>query len=520
MLAAVTAAPAHAATPFDIGSGNDPDVVVDGNGTGHFAWIDGQTVRYCRIPRGATACNAQSSLALPPHNSAANQGPVRVVRPASNRVFVITQISGGTNDGIWAYDSTTNGTSFAAPTKIGSLGLTPGQFGGRLTVGPGTLYVSDGALCCSNKPGYQRMSLTGPASAVTASFSQGFLPDIDVVTGLDGSTPTIAFSDGSTIFYRQYDNTPAPGGATPDTAENSTSNWTGFNLVAASGKYPRLAGAAGTPLVLGFVQNDHLFTTKWNGSGFPFAVEVSNPAKAKVLQPSVYVDPGSGRFSATWRDDAYGETELRFSSSTDGATWTPSVPIARGGSEFGFFDENKVATSSDGQGFAVWDRTGGAITVVPTEGIAEQGTGTNPTPGPTPTPTPEPTPTPTTPGPTGTGTAPSSMVAQTTVGNELIQLFGPTTCVIPGQKVKLRVTSKRKKKLAGNKGRSKILEATFYVDKVKKKDKKKAFQQSFPTDTFAAASKHKLGAKLKLKQLSGKKKKYGKTLKGSLTMCG
>ena len=108
---------------------------------------------------------------------------------------------------------------------------------------------------------------------------------------------------------------------------------------------------------------------------------------------------------------------------------------------------------------------------------------------------------------------------QVTVGNEVIQLFGPTSCVTPGQKIKLRVTSKRKKKLAGNKGRSKITEATFYVDKTKKKDKKKAFQQSFKTDGFAVGSKHKLGAKLKLKQLSGKKKKYGKTLKGSFTMC-
>src|SRR5215213_4324279 len=99
LLAVLCAAPAHAATPFNIGSGKDPDVVVDPAGNGHFAWIDGQSVHYCRVPRGASACNASATLALPAHNAVANQGPARIVRVASNRIDVVFQVSGGTNDG-------------------------------------------------------------------------------------------------------------------------------------------------------------------------------------------------------------------------------------------------------------------------------------------------------------------------------------------------------------------------------------------------------------------------------------
>src|SRR4051812_17831215 len=231
---ALGAAPAHAATPFNIGSGKDADVLVDSAGNGHFAWIDGETVRYCRVPRGATACSTTSALALPAHSSAAVQGPVRIVRPISNGIVVIAQVAGAGNDGAWAYNSTNNGSTFPnPPTKIGTLGLTPGQFGGRLALGPGPAAVSDAALCCGDKPGYQRMPLTrGPASfpgadlcwgnkrgyrrmplkggppPVTASFSAAFLPDIDVVTGLAGNPPLAASPEGATIFYRQYLNSP------------------------------------------------------------------------------------------------------------------------------------------------------------------------------------------------------------------------------------------------------------------------------------------------------------------------
>src|SRR3954453_17470541 len=107
---ALGAAPASAATPFNIGSGKDADVLVDSAGNGHFAWIDGAPVRYCPVPRGATACDATSALTLPAHSSAAVQGPVRVVRPISNGIVVIAGGAGAGHDGAGAYNSTNTAT--------------------------------------------------------------------------------------------------------------------------------------------------------------------------------------------------------------------------------------------------------------------------------------------------------------------------------------------------------------------------------------------------------------------------
>jgi hypothetical protein len=527
-VALTLAAPADAATPFNVGTGTDADVVVDSAGNGHFAWVQGETLHYCRVARGATTCNASSTPAFPAHSSAAGQGPARIVNPAANRIDIVFEVAGGANPGIWEWESVNNGTTFVAggsnPRKIGTAHLSPGQYGGRLVDGPNNganPYVSS-AVLSGNDPVFQRMNLAGPASTVEARFdSESPIPAQDVPVGLAGLTPVIAYNSDNTIFFRSY--TGATGSATPDTKENVKANWSDprTTIAGASGKLPRLAtGSSG--LRLGWKSTDNkLMTMSWNGSGFSGPVQVS-ASNSVVDLPNLYAKPGIARYTATWIDSGYGDQlDLRYATSTNGTTWGASAPIARGNAANNGFTRQKAAAAADGQGFAVWDGAGGAVTVVPLEAIAEQeapaGGGNPPPGGGTPTP----------PGsggppalPPGTpATAPQAAVSHTTVGNEVITFFGPKSCVIPGQKVKLRVTSKRKKKLAGNKGRSKILVATFFVDTTKKKDKKKAFSQSFVTDTFAAGSVHKVGAKLSLKRLSGNKKKYAKSLKGLTTMC-
>ena len=525
------AAPAQAATPFNIGTGTDADVVIDAAGNGHFAWVEGATVRYCRVPRGATACSVAKTLAMPAAaiSSVTNQGPARVVNPVTNRIAIVFEASGGAEQGIYVWNSTDNGATFVPaagtnPRKIGTTHLGLGQFGGRLVDGPnGSAPFVSNAVQSGNDPIYQRMSLNGPAATVEARFGpEGFTPAQDSPVGLAGATPVIVYNNDNTIFLRRY--TGATGSNTPDTNENDKTKWSARTTIAgATGDLPRLAtGSAG--LRLGWRSTTKkLMTMSWNGSGFSSPVQVS-AANSDIDSPNFFAKPGIARYTATWRDLGYGdEIDLRYSTSTNGTTWSPSAPIARGNTANNGFTQQKAAAAADGQGFAVWNGVGGAVTVVPLEAIAEQtppgGSGTPP--GGTP-----PGQTPPAGGgsggglPPGTPTvAPQAVVSQVTVGNEVIQFFGPKSCVVPGQKVKLRVTSKRKKKLAGSRGRSKIKVATFFVDKTKKKDKKKAFAKSFTTENFPPGSTHKVGAGLQLKQLSGKKKSYKKNLKGSFPMC-
>src|SRR4051794_12396345 len=71
---ALGAVPAHAAdppsqpvTPITIGDGYLAGVTVDDAGTAHIAWLgnefDPNTLHYCRLPRGATACAVTTQIA-------------------------------------------------------------------------------------------------------------------------------------------------------------------------------------------------------------------------------------------------------------------------------------------------------------------------------------------------------------------------------------------------------------------------------------------------------------------------
>ena len=63
-LAVLAAAPAAAQAPIDLGAGQDPSVVVDTAGTAHIVFhVDGGDV-YCRLPRGAAACDVRTLLPL------------------------------------------------------------------------------------------------------------------------------------------------------------------------------------------------------------------------------------------------------------------------------------------------------------------------------------------------------------------------------------------------------------------------------------------------------------------------
>jgi hypothetical protein len=514
LLIAFSAAPAHAATAFNVGTGSSPDIVTDESGNAHVVWQDGNTVRYCRVPKGATACNATSALSAPGNADAGDQ--TAIVNPGNTIIYIVTHRSSSTvpaDTGTYLFTSGNNGNSFNAPVKVGVSELRGGAIPGP---GTGVSVVTEQ----SNTPQYQRLPFpaVSPNNSVATLPNSGGLTDLPTVGLPLSGRPIVAWVQGTNndIAYDQYKaSAPAVTGNGPPPPANVSSNWGPIAAIAGQGRFPKLAGGP-NGLVLQFRNESDktLRAIRLNPATEAFAppegAQTVSPA-GSIGEDDLSANRTSGHFASVWTFTGANGTELRFSRSDAGTAWTAPVPILRG---FVSADKFHVSTAPDDSGWVSF-RDGSNIAVAPLVAIVDPppAGGGSPSPGPgsggNPTPNPNP----------GTGTAPSNMIGQVTVGNEVIQLFGPTSCVTPGQKVKLRVTSKRKKKLAGNKGRSKITLATFYVDKTKKKDKKKAFQQSFKTDGFAPASKHKLGANLKLKQLSGKKKKYGKKLKGSLTMC-
>ena len=88
----------------------------------------------------------------------------------------------------------------------------------------------------------------------------------------------------------------------------------------------------------------------------------------------------------------------------------------------------------------------------------------------------------------------------------------------PNGKIKLRVTSKTKRKLVKKKGRSKALKVFFYFDGSRKRDKKPAFKAKYFIGAPPSGSKHKLKAKVFLKRLKDGKR-FKKTIKASFRVC-
>ena len=63
--ALLIAAPAAAQAPIDLGPGQSPTVVVDAGGTAHIVFDTTEGDVYCRLPRGAAACDVRTVLPLP-----------------------------------------------------------------------------------------------------------------------------------------------------------------------------------------------------------------------------------------------------------------------------------------------------------------------------------------------------------------------------------------------------------------------------------------------------------------------
>jgi hypothetical protein len=143
----VCAAPAGAVTPRFIGTGHDPSVAVDQNGTAHAAWPSeehGNTLEYCQVPRGKRTCAVRQSFPLA--DSGAGHPQVLIRGPG-----LVSIVIPETPERATLFNSADNGQTFAA-VPVGSINtLEEG------VVGPGDAFSV--------------ISGTGPAAVVTWGFN-------------------------------------------------------------------------------------------------------------------------------------------------------------------------------------------------------------------------------------------------------------------------------------------------------------------------------------------------------------
>src|SRR5215213_198997 len=471
--AVLTLAPAaNAATPFSVGTGQFPDVAVDTDGTAHVVWEEhnggasGGDIGYCQVPQAMTRC-VDGPLRIIDAPAEGIGRSTYVFVPSPNRVVIVSHRC-CSPDATIAYVSTNGGISFGSAVTIGNLDAEDGVLGGD-----DAFYgVDTGGIV-------QRMPIAGPQVTQQATLNAGFpVPTFSSIALFGGNRPLKVSADGSnTTFHLQS----GAGNV------NDASTWAGPTAVTPPGNEPHLAsGSAGTAMIYRTGSPGELHARKFDGSGFgPGAVLSTNDP----IQADLTAD-GSGRFTAAWVENGINPNEVRISSSSDGSTWSKAAAILRGDEADRVF-HTQVSAAPSGKGFAVWDANDRqrGITMAPLEPLADDSAANEP-------------------------------VATTTVGDQELSFFGPTACVQPPEKVTLRVTSKRKRKLSPNR-RVKISSIVFSVDKTKKTDKKAAFKQAFSTAAFPRGSVHQVRAIVTLKPVKkGAFKNKKKTLKGRFNVCG
>jgi hypothetical protein len=370
LLAAALLAPASAgAAPFVIGSGHSPGVAVDAAGTAYVAWYglepSNNSLHFCRLPRGASACAGQSVLSTT-GNSLSR--PSVVVSGA--RVSVVQYRYGAVGsefNQVFLYTSLNGGDTFDAGTVVGYAPFDEAVPGPGDTLSLVTNAFQDGAV-------FQNVPLSGGSSGTARAFLGTDRPYNGTVALLNASTPLAVFASGSSdAAFRVYD------GSGP---LNDATNWTA-EVGIGYADYPHLAsGPAGLFLLHG-TDAGGLMVRRWDGTTFPSGVLVAsrgNDADAHLTQDA------AGRIHAVWSSIEADGFHLVHAVSDDGVTWASGTLALQSDD---LETRPRVATAPDHVGVAAWESRAAGT---PQIRVSALGPGAPPPPPGPPVPTPTPTP--------------------------------------------------------------------------------------------------------------------------------
>ena len=357
-----------AAGASTIGHGFGPGLAVDAAGTAYIAWSGPEnpaSLQFCRLPRGATACDIAHAIAAP--GTTTSRAFVTV---SGSRIAVVQYrypLAAPDVAGVYEFISTNGGTSFDTGRIVGTVPFF------EAVVGPGD--TLSGAT--DNGTSFQNVPLDG-ASATPASAQLSVDHPYRATVGLvDAATPMTVFTSGDDAAqYRRYDGSGSL---------NDAANWTpAVDLGAAA--YPKLAGGPSGLFLLATAANNSLFARKWNGTSFGPPVTVSDRADA----PSLHAfQDAAGRLHAVFARGDVDGLHLIHAVSDDGTTWRSGTAVTQS-PPVGIAD-TRVATAPDHAGVAVM-RAGNEIRVTAVGPDAPAGTsppppgggGQQPPPAPTP----------------------------------------------------------------------------------------------------------------------------------------
>lgn len=375
LLAPSTAIAADATT---IGPGGRPNAAVDPTGTAYIAFNGpdagaGSKLRFCRLPRGATACDADVAATIASPGTSLSRPFVTV---SGDRVVIVEHRYGAGVPGfsqLYRFTSNDRGAQFDGGAVVGKIAFT------ETVQGPGDTMsgVTDADACgmC-----FQNVVHSGAApvdiegrTLVPYAVLSSTRPYGGAVGMLDAGTPLAVFADGTGAQqFRRYSGSGSL---------NSEASWTAPVDIANPLGYPKLAGGPAGLFMLGNVGRD-IFVRKFEGTNFGPSVKIGG---ALGVSQHLFQDPG-GRLHAVWHRFGPASIELVHAVSDDGIAWTSGVAVTQPG--INDFVDPRIAAAADHAGVVVWAAN---------EGVRVAPIGPNAPAGPTPTPAPTPAPTAATP---------------------------------------------------------------------------------------------------------------------------
>jgi hypothetical protein len=430
---------ASAASASIVGAGARPGLTVDAAGTAYVAWngpeSTNSTLRFCRLRRGATACDAGVGVVLPaPATTTSVYRPFVIV--SGDHVVVVQfryPTSGSLPAGLYRFNSTNRGATFAAPVVVGSVAFEEAVAGPSDTLSGvplnSSMFFQNVVLSGSAPVNSDGSSAVGRAELSTTHLNYAS------VGLIDAATPLAMFTNGDDAQFRRYN-----GGDL-----NAIASWgppTGIGFAS----YPKLAGGPSGLFVLAGDVNGVLFARKWNGSTFgaPAAIGPGSTPSKHLFQDA------AGRLHAVFQRDSANPLQIVHAVSDDGLTWRSGTVVKQDIATAGGISDLRVATAPDHVGVVVWHAdAANDIRVVPVGPDA---------PGGTPTTTTTTTPTNATPPPADLvsfRTAPKSL--RVSNAGRFTYNFRAT----PRRSGKVGLSSTKKVKIGSKKRRMKLAAKTF-----------------------------------------------------------
>lgn len=352
----------------DTGQGLGPDVLVDEAGTAHIVWSEGRgdqddAVAYCRLKRGATACDATAEMTWPkpygtgdgPQYNIDYDGP-RIVRIGSQLIAyshryptVADKPGGASSSNTIAWTSSDGGGSWSGAQIVGTINL--GQFaviGGEND--PTVLNSAIDPLCSAPGPSAWCLQMFRPGQFATTTNlgtrnNDNYYPGI----GLDELGRPIGIVenlDGTTVIRRWTGS-----GDVGDAAQ-----WTTSTIVA---DQPAMTGGpAGAFMMSKATYNGGPFDVRRLNVGADGVVTPGPPAVVSHDSSSfaeLFQDP-SGRLHAAWQGGPF-EQEGVYVRSQLGAGFGPQRRLIDGQRN----GQIELGAADDGGGFAVLNHTAGVV---------------------------------------------------------------------------------------------------------------------------------------------------------------